>query len=85
VGDIEGGIGIEHLDASRDQLASDLCILLFSVATLRIEHDAYGHASFVGRDYGIQEARIGEDEHLDSKRGLRRVDCIEKRLGGVVR
>ncbi len=60
----------------------------FSVSPLaagRIQHDANFHAPPVRRDHGVQQVRIGENEHLDPQRfgGVR--DGVEDRPGGIIR
>ena len=83
--EIEGGIAVDDLDAGgREQLAG-LLVLRFAAAASGVEHDAHFHAPLMSCDHGLQQAGIGEDEHLDAERFRRVVDRIEDRPGSIVR
>jgi len=59
-------------------------VLLLAVSTLRVEHDAHVDATMLGCDDGIEERRIGEEEHLDANGFFSLGDGFEDWLGGVV-
>ncbi len=84
VREVERRIAVDHLDSSGGECLPRVLVLFFAAAASRIQHDAHLHAAGSGGDHGLEQFRIGEDEHLDSERFLGAVDGIENRLGGVV-
>ena len=59
-------------------------LLLLAITPLGIEHDANVNATPLGCDDGIEERRVGEEEHFDANGFLGLGDGFEDWLGGVV-
>ena len=68
VREAEGGIAVLHLDAGvLEGLAGGLVVVL-AVAAGGIEHHPDLHAATLRGDHGLEQVRVGEDEHFDPER-----------------
>ena len=82
---IEGRIGVVHVDArSLQRLARGLVVLLATAAG-RVEHHADLHAAPLRRQDRLEQRRVREDEHLDAQRPRRAMYRREDRRDGVIR
>ena len=63
--DAELGVAVLDLDAGLFQRLAGLGILLFAAAARGIEHDLDFEPAVFGGDDGLEQIRVGKDEHFD--------------------
>lgn len=80
----ERRVAVANLNTRGDQRGARLAVLLLAVAARGIQHHANVDAASLRRDRGVEQRRVGEQEHPDVDRALRGGQRVEQRLRGVV-